>query len=239
MQINIPCSNIFFRKGNYPGIFILLLFVMTGSLLNARIYDVSIDHEIDYVSIDHEIDYVSIDHETDDLSTYLVTFSSYYHSGTGHRSRFSADDTLRYSFEWDFGDGRTGSGPVVMHRYETAGTYYTGLTVTDLSDPLRVITSEIIPVTVDDSFEVPNVFTPDGDGVNDSFIVRSNGVTPLTITIFDRGGSIVYRHTSPVINWDGRNPGGTRVRPGVYYYVITSPEPLYNKNGFVHIFYNR
>jgi gliding motility-associated-like protein len=185
-----------------------------------------------------QIDDVSFNNETDDLASYLITFRSYYYSGTGSSVYFSMDDTLRYSFEWDFGNGETGIYPVVMNRYALAGIYEVSLTVTDLTDPSMVFT-ERIQVTVDDSFEVPNVFTPDGDGINDQFVIRSNGVTPLTITIFDRGGSIVYRHSSPLINWDGRTAGGTRVKPGVYYYIITSSEPLYNKNGFIHIFYGR
>lgn len=185
-----------------------------------------------------QIDEISFDHEFDDLSSYLVTFRPYYRSGNGEAVFFSQDDTLQYSFLWQFGDGSTGTLPVIMHRYQAAGTYGAGLTVTSLSDDLQIL-SGVIQVTVDDTFEVPNVFTPDGDGINDEFLVRSNGVTPLNISIFDRAGNVVYSHSSPVINWDGKTPSGIRVRPGVYYYIITSQDPIYNKNGFVHIFYNR
>ncbi len=186
-----------------------------------------------------QIDDVSFEYEVEDLSSYQVIFRSFYRSGTGPEVFFAAADTLLYSFEWDFGDGNTGGGPVAVHSYASTGTYNAVLTVTSLTDPGEVFVSAAIPVTVDDSFEVPNVFTPDGDGINDSFIVRSDGVTPLTVTIIDRGGTVVYKHTAPVINWDGRTAAGTRVSPGVYFYVITSSEPLYNKTGFVHILYSR
>lgn len=205
---------------NFLRVLTVFFFLLPGTYLNAQ------------------IDYLSFNHETDDLASYLITFRSYYYSSAGSSVYFSMDDTLGYSFEWDFGNGETGIYPVVMHRYAAAGIYEVSLTVTDLTDPSLVFT-ERIQVTVDDSFEVPNVFTPDGDGINDQFVVRSNGVTPLAITVFDRGGSIVYRHSSPLINWDGRTAGGTRVKPGVYYYIITSSEPLYNRNGFIHIFYDR
>lgn len=178
-------------------------------------------------------------HKIDELATLRVIFESYYTTATGSEVRFSMDDTLDYSFEWSFGDGDTGSYPVVMHQYSAPGTYEAALTVTSLTDPSDSYTTfPPLSVTVEDSFEVPNVFTPDGDGNNDYFIVRSNGFIPLTITIFDRAGNVVYKHSSPVINWDGRTPSGTLVKPGVYYYVITSSEPLYNKTGFVHILYN-
>ena len=186
-----------------------------------------------------QIDRVSADYRVDDLASFRVTFSARYHENGGPARAFAAGDTLRYRFEWDFGDGNTGRLPVVMHSYTAAGTYNVTVTVTDRDDPLMVFTSDVLPVTVEEVFEVPNVFTPDGDGINDYFIIRSDGVTPLTITVFDRAGNVVYKHTSPVINWDGRNPSGTRVRPGVYYYVITSAEPVYNRTGFVHIYYNR
>ncbi len=186
-----------------------------------------------------QINSVSFSWVADDISSFAVTFRSYYQTADGTIVYFSTDDSSDYSFEWDFGDGTTGSNPIAMHRYQTPGTYDVSLTVISVADPATTYTSGFLPVTVEDSFEVPNVFTPDGDGTNDLFVVRSNGVTPLSITIFDRGGTIVYQHTSPVINWDGRTAGGTRVSPGVYFYVISSEEPMYNKNGFVHIFYSR
>lgn len=189
------------------------------------------------VPLNAQISAVSFDHEIDDLASLRVIFRSYYYDDAGSKVYFTLNDTL--SFEWVFGDGNTGSYPVVMHQYSSPGIYDVVLTVTNLDDPSDYhTTSPPETVKVDDSFEVPNVFTPDGDGRNDSFIIRSDGVTPLTITIFDRAGNVVYNHTSPLINWDGRTASGTRVKPGVYYYVITSSEPLYNKNGFVHIFYN-
>jgi gliding motility-associated-like protein len=192
---------------------------------------------ISFVTVDAQIDNVSADYQIDGLSSFSVTFRSYSLSGAGSPVPFTLQDTLNYSFEWEFGDGMTGNLPLIMHRYPMAGTYNAVITVTDLSNPALYFTGNI-QVIVSDSFEVPNVFTPDGDGYNDIFIVRSNGITPLNITIFDRSGSIVYKHTSPVINWDGKTPSGMKVRPGVYYYVITSSEPEYNKTGFVHIFYS-
>ncbi|MFP4366762.1 MAG: gliding motility-associated C-terminal domain-containing protein [Bacteroidales bacterium] len=189
------------------------------------------------LSVHAQIDSVSFDHKLDDLSSYRVIFESFYYSGSLSPEFFTQEDTEQYDFMWDFGDGNTGDLPVMVHSYEAPGIYEVTFTVTAISDPLTTF-SAVKQVLVDDTFEVPNVFTPDGDGINDVFIVKSNGVTPLTITIFDRGGSIVYKHTAPVINWDGRTAGGTLVNPGVYYYVITSSEPLLNRNGFFHIYYN-
>ncbi len=221
-MINCPgdCENRFAMDINFR-ILILVLLLSPFSVINAQ------------------IDYISAGYQVDDLASFRVTFTAYYHEYGGAPVEFAMDDTLRYRFEWNFGDGNTGNWPVMLHTYPATGVYNVTLTVTDRDDPLREFNSGVLPVNIEETFEVPNVFTPDGDGINDNFIVRSDGVTPLTITIFDRAGNIVYKHTSPVISWDGRNPSGIRVSPGVYYYVITSSVDSYNKTGFVHVFYNR
>lgn len=187
--------------------------------------------------VSSQIDYVSFEYGADQISSFHVTFKGFY-SYNWQTTYFTSQDTLQYIFEWDFGDGSFGSLPVELHRYAASGTYDVSFTVTSITDPVQSF-SDALSVTIEDTFEVPNVFTPDGDGNNDTFIVRSDGVTPLTISIFDRAGNLVYNFTAPVINWDGRTAAGILVKPGVYYYVITSSEPLYNKNGFVHVFYNR
>lgn len=162
------------------------------------------------------------------LQTYAVTFTA-----TNHVMA----DTLTYYFDWDFGDGNTGRYPFIEHRYSAAGTYTVTLRVQHkvslASDALTNV------VTVGDTFSVPNVFSPDGDGKNDLFMVQSNGVTPLSITIFNRAGNVVFRKTAPTIIWDGRTPSGARAKPGVYYYVISSDDDFYNKTGFVHLFYGK
>ncbi len=162
------------------------------------------------------------------LQTYTVTFTA-----TGHVMA----DTLSFTFNWDFGDGNTGNYPFVQHRYSAAGTYTVTLSVQDNNS--MVTDSYSLAVTITDEFDVPNVFTPDDDGINDQFIIQSNGFTPLTVNIFNRAGSVVFKKTAPTVAWDGRTPSGDRARPGVYYYVITSEDAFYNKTGFVHLFYGK
>lgn len=153
------------------------------------------------------------------------------------QSRYDKEDTLEYRFYWDLGDGNIERGPSVMHSYDKPGSYFVTLTVTRKEDML--VSSYSNEVTVSEELKVPNVFTPDGDGINDLFLVKSDGVTPLSITVFDRSGSVVFKKTAPVISWDGRTPSGILVRPGVYYYIIRSDAGIYNKTGFFHIFYDR
>ena len=144
-------------------------------------------------------------------------------------------DTVHYTYHWVFGDGSemVDSVPYAEYKYASAGNYNVELIITDkagCSDEISV------NINVQDKFKVPNVFTPNGDGKNDIFRVVSNGHTPLTISIFSRNGSLVYKNTAPVIIWDGVTPNGIEAKQGVYYYVIYTEDKTYEKTGFLHLF---
>ena len=65
-------------------------------------------------------------------------------------------------------------------------------------------------------FDIPNIFTPNGDGINDLFHINFNE-RPLffSITIFNRSGKKLYTATNPDFKWDGDGN-----RPGTYFYII-------------------
>ena len=85
-------------------------------------------------------------------------------------------------------------------------------------------------IVVDTSYiAAPNVFTPNGDGVNDNFVVKFWSMQEVKISIFNRWGRLVhiyensnvqgFRNTWSVSAWDGRI-GGRYASPGVYFYVV-------------------
>ena len=85
---------------------------------------------------------------------------------------------------------------------------------------------------------VPNVFTPNGDQVNDYFDVTTDGVTVYELTFFTRTRTRIYPSRSPRIFWDGRSLEGKELPEGIYYYVIEevgASEP-FEKAGFIHLF---
>jgi len=85
---------------------------------------------------------------------------------------------------------------------------------------------------------VPNVFTPNGDQVNDYFEVPTDGLTVYELTIFTRTGTRIFHSRSPRIYWDGRSLEGKELPEGVYYYVIEEVDssPPAGKAGFMHLF---
>ncbi len=68
-------------------------------------------------------------------------------------------------------------------------------------------------------FIIPNIFTPNGDLINDEFAVRACGVYEYEISIFNRYGYNVFNSESMNINWDGRI-NGNLAPDGIYYYKI-------------------
>jgi gliding motility-associated-like protein len=68
---------------------------------------------------------------------------------------------------------------------------------------------------------IPNAFSPNGDGVNDTWNISGLEDDPsATIRVFNRYGSVVYSSTGKKPTWDGTNGGALPV--GVYYYVIST-----------------
>ncbi|MFA9371204.1 MAG: gliding motility-associated C-terminal domain-containing protein [Labilibaculum antarcticum] len=78
------------------------------------------------------------------------------------------------------------------------------------------------PIVVDTSLvQVPNVFTPNGDGRNDVFRVKSQSLKSFSATIINRWGRVVYSWNNPDEGWNGK-VNGKWATPGTYFYVITA-----------------
>ncbi|MAX82065.1 MAG: hypothetical protein CL843_18035 [Crocinitomicaceae bacterium] len=75
-------------------------------------------------------------------------------------------------------------------------------------------------------YELPNVFTPGGDGFNDYFVpFPYKFVESVEIEIFNRWGKRVFQTNDPDVNWDGMDmDSGSEVPDGVYFYVCTVNE---------------
>tara|TARA_R110000796_G_scaffold252596_1_gene388374 strand:- start:18041 stop:19786 length:1746 start_codon:yes stop_codon:yes gene_type:complete len=70
------------------------------------------------------------------------------------------------------------------------------------------------------TIRLPNAFTPNGDGVNDTFTVGDGVFINFRMQIFDRWGSLIFNSTNPSIGWDG-NYNGAPASIGGYAYRIS------------------
>lgn len=95
------------------------------------------------------------------------------------------------------------------------------------------------------AYQLPNVFTPNGDGKNDIYhpIPPMKYIDHVEMKIFDSWGVLVYKTTDPNINWDGTYQG-KQLPEGTYYYVcevyenrvegvVKREERL---SGFIHLY---
>ncbi len=84
---------------------------------------------------------------------------------------------------------------------------------------------------------IPNSFTPNGDGFNDNFVPKINGMAELSFAIFNRWGSEVITWNDVNGKWDG-SINGTPSPDGVYFYVMKGKDllgSLVEKSGSITI----
>ncbi len=132
---------------------------------------------------------------------------------------FTNNSVNAVNYSWFFGNGHsstsTNPGP---QAYTGPGTYTIVLVASNGNcqayDTLTVTVLAEMPYLV-----VPNVFTPNGDHVNDLFKVSSSGIKIFQCTIYDRWGIEMFSWNDPASGWDGTK-GGNSATDGTYFYVI-------------------
>lgn len=79
--------------------------------------------------------------------------------------------------------------------------------------------SEVVCVDNCPTYELPNTFTPNGDGANDLFVpISSRFIASVRFNLYNRWGNLIYQTEDPQLNWDGKNLNGEEMDEGVYYY---------------------
>ncbi|MHA4895109.1 Ig-like domain-containing protein [Pedobacter sp. PWIIR3] len=95
----------------------------------------------------------------------------------------------------------------------------------DATKPGDVSPSELTPITLTkDPLKIPGGFSPNGDGINDFFVVENALGKTINLEVFNRWGNRVYRSKDYKNTWDGKTTEGiyvgNEVPVGTYYYVI-------------------
>lgn len=68
---------------------------------------------------------------------------------------------------------------------------------------------------------LPNVFTPNNDGENDFFWLRTKGLQDFSISILNDKNQVVYTSADPEFKWDGKDLTGSLLPQGTYIYYFT------------------
>lgn len=90
--------------------------------------------------------------------------------------------------------------------------------------------AEVIPPL---SVFIPDAFTPNGDGINDLFGVKGEGIQNFTLRIFNRWGEEVFRSNNPKQQWDGTFKGKPAEGGSYVYRFISSGKGEKIKTGSV------
>ncbi|MFH1005524.1 MAG: gliding motility-associated C-terminal domain-containing protein [Bacteroidota bacterium] len=142
------------------------------------------------------------------------------------------------SLKWDFDDGSSSNEISPSHTFSKPGTYKVLLAVTN-SVGYKASDSVSILVKVSSGIiNVPNVFTPNGDALNDIFQIELKNISSVVMTITDRFGNEIYKWNTLEGNWNGKKANGTDALAGTYYYNLIAvgiDGNTYNKKGFVEL----
>ncbi|PBQ31582.1 hypothetical protein CNR22_07315 [Sphingobacteriaceae bacterium] len=184
---------------------------------------------------------LTADFESDKITGFAPLTVNFTNSST---SSNTLTGTSNIATVWNFGNGSSASysaatDQVTSALFNQAGTYTVTLYASKgvcLESKQRVITVEI-----PSKMEIPNVFTPNNDGVNDFFFLKSANLTKIHAVIIDRWGKTVYELTSETgnISWDGKNAAGKDVAEGTYFYIIKasgSDTQEFNTKGTLSIY---
>ena len=163
-----------------------------------------------------------------------------------------ADDVMKYNIYYS----QTMDGGLVLidsNRTATDTTYFhfpegslAGCYAVTAVDSFNNESRFSVRICVDNcvDYVLPNVFTPNGDGLNDIFRPSNYAfVEKVDMKIYNRWGILVFQTEDPDINWDGKRMNTDQiVSPGVYYYVCDVYEnrltglEVRNLTGFIYVF---
>lgn len=171
------------------------------------------------------------------------------------------------SFEWDYGNGNieivngmTGTqavfyadATVTLTAYDAAGCENLIPTTLDINvepcgcmdptatnyNPLATVPDESC-IYPDPTVIAPNIFTPNGDDINELFELDITNSVNVDLVILDRWGAVMFDESSLYPTWDGTTPNGTEAAEGTYFYkyVATGPGDGTNQtegHGFVQL----
>ncbi|HET6225872.1 MAG TPA: PKD domain-containing protein [Bacteroidia bacterium] len=140
---------------------------------------------------------------------------------TGATITFKNNSQRADSAIWNFGDSTYSTVfDTPPHQYTYADTFMVTLTVYNKFGCKDITTGKII-VQPEFTFYIPNSFTPDGDGLNETFSGKGEEVMEYEMIIFNRWGDIMFRTTDIQIPWNGsKNNNNELAAQDVYVYMI-------------------
>jgi len=138
------------------------------------------------------------------------------------------------TWNWDLGNGEFSQvqNPATVYLAEDSF-----IVILIVADQYGCTDTTSQTFTVAQEVTIPNVFTPNDDGVNDSFFIRNAGDGGFKFSVSNRWGQVVYESEGQEVRWNGKTNAGVDLQPGTYFYILTidlkeGEEPVVQK-GFI------
>ena len=146
------------------------------------------------------------------------------------------------SYNWNFGNGNSSSTQNPTEIYTAPSLiqniYTATLTVTDSKGCWDTATVKITVNEIPTMIIIPNIFSPNGDGINDVFSIKATGISDFDCKIYDRWGILLHEWTGIDGGWDGKGKNGNNETDGTYFYIINYNDinnKTINKTGFFEL----
>jgi gliding motility-associated-like protein len=155
---------------------------------------------------------------------------------------FNNNSTWANNFNWSFGDGNTlqSNSNQIVYTYTQAGNY----TIILIGEGNGCINSDSVQITLYDPivYDIPNVFSPNGDDINPFFnlinVAGFEKVQNFEFLILNRWGNVIRKFEDKYFSWDGKGENGADVPEGVYFYKLYMTSEfgdVFENHGFFHL----
>ncbi|RMF51574.1 MAG: hypothetical protein D6750_03430, partial [Bacteroidetes bacterium] len=133
---------------------------------------------------------------------------------------------LTYTWTWDDGTQETTTGPTAERAYDPLRAGGAPVKVEVFSaGQCTAETTFTVQLTACSGLLIPTTFTPNGDGINDTWVIQALGFSRYTLIVYDRwGGEVWTNGGDPTRLWDGRNKAGQPLPEGAYVFYFTGTD---------------
>jgi len=139
----------------------------------------------------------------------------------------SVNNETGVQYQWDMGDGQTETGSIIHHNYKNLASIlgYNSVTLKAISPKGCVDTSSR---RIEMSLFIPTIFTPNGDGMNDLFMMGYD------IQIVDRNGTVLYKGND---GWNGTYRGKLMANDTYFYTVsyVDKNHQVQTRKGYISL----
>lgn len=138
--------------------------------------------------------------------------------------KFNNQSKNAQTYIWDFGDHSSLQSEISpRHKFDNEGIAEVKLIAQNgaCADTFLLEFNTVAKAIDENGLIIPNVFTPNNDGLNDEWGINAGETSHIKITILDRSGKRVFETTSTSKKWNGLDTFGKDCPSGDYYYIVS------------------